>query len=131
MAIADLAILTNKKNKPVGLALISERQRISLSYLEQLFAKLKRAGIVKSVKGPGGGYLLGKPSSEIKLSEIKNAIDEKEEVSVCPEGSKCKKGTECNSHLLWKELSLRLDSFLNSVTLESLINKDFIEVKID
>jgi Rrf2 family iron-sulfur cluster assembly transcriptional regulator len=133
MAIADLAILELQGDdiKPVVLSTISERQKISLSYLEQLFAKLKRAGLVKSVKGPGGGYNLAKPTDQIKLSEIKQAIDSKNNIALCPEDNKCRKGRACNSHLLWTELGKQLDSFLYGITLENLLNNDFVKVKID
>lgn len=132
MAVADLAVLELDGDtiKPVNLATISERQRISLSYLEQLFSKLRKAGIVKSIKGPGGGYNLARSKNEIRLSDIRKAIDTKEQVSLCPEGLKCKKGVECNSHLLWKELSLQLDAFLSGITLDSLLSKEFIKVSI-
>lgn len=127
MAVAELANLEKKDEEilPVSLATISQRQRISLSYLEQLFAKLKKAGVVSSVKGPGGGYNLARHPKDIKLNEIRNAIDLKDHEDVpvvCPERGKCTKGFECNSHTLWYRLSEKIDEFLESITLEDLID---------
>lgn len=127
MAVAELAKLEEKSTEilPISLATISERQKISLSYLEQLFAKLKKAEIVTSVKGPGGGYNLAKKPKNIKLNEIRNAIDLKENQEVpivCPERGKCTKGFTCNSHSLWYKLSERINEFLGEITLDDLIN---------
>ncbi|TID26204.1 transcriptional regulator, partial [Avibacterium paragallinarum] len=92
-AILDIAL--NAENGPVSLADISERQHISLSYLEQLFAKLRRHGLVKSVRGPGGGYQLGQPSSQISIAMIIAAVNENITVTRCLGQADCKGGKEC------------------------------------
>ncbi|MCP4355396.1 MAG: Rrf2 family transcriptional regulator [Proteobacteria bacterium] len=129
MAVAELAVLeTQEATKvPVSLALISERQKISLSYLEQLFSKLKKAGLIKSIKGPGGGYNLAKNANDIKLSEIRFAIDAEAQdtQTICPEGGKCTKEFKCNSYKLWGKLSERINEFLDDITLQNLLDNEF------
>lgn len=120
-AILDIALYS--KQKPVTLADISERQHISLSYLEQLFAKLRRHGLVKSVRGPGGGYQLGYDSSKISVAMVIRAVNENINVTKCLGKGNCQSGRECLTHSLWDELSLRIEQFLNEITLDELVNK--------
>ena len=120
-AVLDIAL--NADGGPVSLADISERQHISLSYLEQLFAKLRKGGLVKSVRGPGGGYQLGLPSEQISVGMIIAAVNENIHVTKCLGRENCKNGVECLTHELWQDLSLRIESFLNEITLAELVNK--------
>ncbi|HHV6958720.1 TPA: Fe-S cluster assembly transcriptional regulator IscR, partial [Haemophilus influenzae] len=120
-AVLDIAL--NADGGPVSLADISERQHISLSYLEQLFAKLRKDGLVKSVRGPGGGYQLGLPSEQISVGMIIAAVNENIHVTKCLGRENCKNGVECLTHELWEDLSLRIESFLNEITLVELVNK--------
>lgn len=122
-AILDIALYS--KHKPVTLADISERQHISLSYLEQLFAKLRRHGLVKSVRGPGGGYQLGYDSSKISVAMVIAAVNENINVTKCLGKGNCQSGHECLTHSLWDELSLRIEQFLNEITLAELVNKHY------
>ncbi|MEX4490519.1 Fe-S cluster assembly transcriptional regulator IscR [Haemophilus influenzae] len=120
-AVLDIAL--NADGGPVSLADISERQHISLSYLEQLFAKLRKDGLVKSVRGPGGGYQLGLPSEQISVGMIIAAVNENIHVTKCLGRENCKNGVECLTHELWEDLSLRIESFLDEITLAELVNK--------
>ncbi len=124
MAMADLARYGGKK--PVSLGEIAGRQEISLSYLEQLFAKLRRAGIVKSVRGPGGGYHLARDPDEIAVADIILAVDEPLEATRCkkntPEGC-LGNGARCITHDLWDELSRQIHLFLSEVSLGDVINR--------
>ena len=125
MAMADLA--SNVKEKPISLSEISLRQNISLSYLEQLFLKLKKKNLVKSTRGSCGGYILDKPASEINLSNIIYAVDEEVKTLNCKKESKrgCKhKNTKCITHNLWDELDQHINSFFEKVKLEDLVNKN-------
>jgi Rrf2 family iron-sulfur cluster assembly transcriptional regulator len=118
MAMVDLAGHSN--GAPVSLAEIAERQEISLSYLEQLFAKLRNAGLVKSVRGPGGGYLLGREQCETRIADIILAVDEPIRATRCspgaPIGCRANK-TRCMTHDLWEELGNQIHLFLSSVSL--------------
>lgn len=121
MAMVDLAVHGQKAPaEPVSLADIAERQEISLSYLEQLFAKLRRGGLVKSVRGPGGGYLLAKPADETRVADVVLAVDEPIRATRCnpgtPEGCRVNKA-RCVTHDLWEELGNQIHLFLSSVTL--------------
>lgn len=120
-AVLDIAL--NAEKGPVSLADISERQHISLSYLEQLFAKLRRDGLVKSVRGPGGGYHLGLPSDQISVGMIISAVNENIHVTKCLGRGNCQNGVECLTHTLWEDLSNRIESFLNEITLAELVSK--------
>lgn len=120
-AVLDIAL--NADGGPVSLADISERQHISLSYLEQLFAKLRKDGLVKSVRGPGGGYQLGLASEQISVGMVIAAVNENIHVTKCLGRENCKNGVECLTHELWEDLSLRIESFLNEITLAELVNK--------
>jgi Rrf2 family transcriptional regulator, iron-sulfur cluster assembly transcription factor len=124
MAMADLA--AHEAEKPVSLAEIARRQEISLSYLEQLFAKLRRGGLVKSVRGPGGGYRLNRPSSEVRISDIIVSVDEPIKATRCAPGSpKGCMGTtgRCVTHDLWEELGRQIHVFLSSVSLADVVDK--------
>lgn len=120
-AMMDLAI--HDKAGPVTLADISQCQGISLSYLEQLFAKLRKSGLVKGVRGPGGGYRLAKPASEISIAEIINSVDEKVDVTNCAGEGNCQDGEQCLTHELWSTLSQRLYAFLDGITLAQFVDR--------
>ena len=121
MAMADLAL--NAKNGPISLAEISTRQNISLAYLEQIFLKLKNNRLVKSSRGASGGYILEKPASEIKLSNIIFAVDEEVKTLNCKKNSKrgCNnKSTKCITHNLWDQLDQHINGFFEKVKLQDL-----------
>ena len=118
-AALDLAIHYN--DGPVNLAAISERQFISLSYLEQLFAKLRRADIVKSVRGPGGGYILSQSPSDITIRQIIEAVDDSINANRCRGHRNCRNGNMCLAHCLWSNLSDHIRSFLGDITLTNVI----------
>ena len=121
MAMADLAL--NAKNGPISLAEISIRQNISLAYLEQIFLKLKNNRLVKSSRGANGGYVLEKPASEIRLSNIIFAVDEEVKTLNCKKNSKrgCNnKSTKCITHNLWDELDQHINGFFEKVKLQDL-----------
>jgi Rrf2 family iron-sulfur cluster assembly transcriptional regulator len=124
MALVDLAGHSN--GRPVALADISGRQEISLSYLEQLFAKLRRAGLVKSVRGPGGGYLLARTAEDTRISDAIMAVDEPIRATRCKpnSGTGCHTDkSRCLTHDLWEELSHQIHLFLNSVSLADVCEK--------
>jgi len=125
MAMADLA-QHEAANKPVSLADIAQRQEISLSYLEQLFAKLRRGGLVKSVRGPGGGYRLSRPSMELRIADIIVAVDEPIAATRCKPGSSkgcTAQGARCVTHDLWEELGRQIHVFLSGVSLSDVVEK--------
>ncbi len=119
-AMLDVAL--NSETGPVPLADISERQGISLSYLEQLFSRLRKNGLVSSVRGPGGGYLLGKDAGSIAVGEVISAVDESVDATRCQGKGGCQGGDKCLTHALWRDLSERLTGFLNNITLGELVN---------
>ena len=122
MAMADLA--SNAKEGPISLTEISIRQNISLAYLEQIFLKLKNNKLVKSSRGANGGYVLEKPASEIRLSSIIFAVDEKVKTVQCKKESKkgCNgKPTKCLTHNLWDELENHINDFFEKKSLEDLV----------
>lgn len=117
MAMADLGKANT--DKPVALADIAERQEISLSYLEQLFGKLRRSGLVNSVRGPGGGYRLSRVASEIRISDVIAAVDEPIAATRCTSAGGCHSDkARCLTHDLWQALSYQIHLYLSSVTLE-------------
>ena len=118
-AMLDLAI--HYKDGPITLADISKRQGISLSYLEQLFARLRRRGLVSSVRGPGGGYRLSKPAGDIAVVDVITAVDEDVEVTRCGGLGNCQDGQPCLTHELWCDLSERIHEFLSSIDLGQLV----------
>ncbi|MDO4434190.1 MAG: Fe-S cluster assembly transcriptional regulator IscR [Alysiella sp.] len=120
-AMIDLAM--NAQNHAVKLNAISERQQISLSYLEQLFSKLRRAGLVESIRGPGGGYILGKPAHEIDIAQIIAAAEDKLDATLCSGKANCQSGVPCLTHHLWENLNHAINAYLSSVTLASLLEQ--------
>ena len=129
-AMVDLAATSKGcTGTPVTLADIAERQDISLSYLEQLFCKLRKRGLVKSVRGPGGGYCLGRPAAQTRVADIIMAVDEPIRATGCragdEQGCHSKRG-RCLTHDLWEELSNHIYLFLNSVTLADVVERNVI-----
>lgn len=118
-AMLDVAL--HSQDSPVPLADISERQGISLSYLEQLFAKLRKAGLVSSVRGPGGGYRLGQEPETISVGHVIDAVDESVDATKCAGKGDCQGGVRCLTHTLWCDLSSRISDFLNNITLGQLM----------
>lgn len=132
MAMADLAanatatVENPGDARPVALADIAARQDISLSYLEQLFAKLRRGGLVSSVRGPGGGYRLARPSGAVRIADIIMAVDEPIAATRCKTGSTkgcTKSGARCVTHDLWEELGQQIHVFLSSVSLADVVER--------
>lgn len=128
-ATAVLDVALHGANGPVPLIDISERQDISLSYLEQLFAKLRRHGVVCSVRGPGGGYKLNRPMDEISISDIVVAIDEPVDATKCNGAADCQNGSQCLTHGLWVDLSDKIFQFLSDVSIADLVRKHEMKVK--
>jgi len=121
-AMIDLALRQN--NGPVTLAAISQRQQISLSYLEQLFGKLRRHELVESTRGPGGGYTLGRKAGEITVADIIVSVDEPIDATQCGGKENCLgEGNRCMTHDLWSQLNAKMVDFLDSVTLQSLVDE--------
>lgn len=120
---AMLDVTLHAQDKPISLAGISERQSISLSYLEQLFSGLRQAGLVSSVRGPGGGYLLGRSSDLIFVAEIIDAVNESLDTTSCQGKGDCQGGEICLTHTLWSDLSKEIHGFLNGISLADLVAK--------
>lgn len=120
-AMLDLAI--HAIEGPVSLADISERQEISLSYLEQIFAKLRQNKLVSSVRGPGGGYRLSRARQEISVVQIIDAVNESIDSTNCGGQGNCQRGEQCLTHQLWCDLSEQIHLFLSGITLAQLIEK--------
>ena len=120
MAMVDLA--RHAQAKPVSLSDIATRQEISLSYLEQLFARLRRAGLVKSVRGPGGGYYLARIATKIKVVEVVLAVDEPLDATNCGGQGNCQDGKPCITHDLWEGLNEKIHEYLESVNLQQLVD---------
>lgn len=129
MAMADLA--HHSRGRPVSLAEVAERQEISLSYLEQLFGRLRRGGLVSSVRGPGGGYMLARDASEMRISDIILAVDEPIKSTRCtpgsPMGCHSHRG-RCLTHDLWEELGSQIYLYLSSVTLADVCERRVLGV---
>jgi Rrf2 family transcriptional regulator, iron-sulfur cluster assembly transcription factor len=122
MAMTDLARREGEVARGVALADIAARQEISLSYLEQLFARLRRKGLVISARGPGGGYRLSRAADAISVGEIVQAVDEPLRATRCTEGKGCMtKGERCLTHDLWEDLGRRIEDYLGSVSLADVI----------
>ena len=119
-AMIDLALRGGEG--PVTLAGISERQKISLSYLEQLFGKLRRYSLVDSVRGPGGGYCLARPGSKITVADIVRAVDEQLDATQCGGKENCRDDERCMTHELWTTLNAKMYEYLASVTLADLVD---------
>lgn len=127
-AMLDLALAEAGANAgdaaPVSLADIAERQNISLSYLEQLFGRLKRAGLVVSVRGPGGGYHLVEQDKPLSVADIITAVGEGIDATRCGGAGDCQDGHICLTHNLWADLSSRIDGFLREITLDELVAQE-------
>ncbi|MGD2083026.1 MAG: Rrf2 family transcriptional regulator [Chromatiales bacterium] len=124
-AMLDLALHSEKG--PVTLADISSNQGISLSYLEQLFACLRNKGLVKGIRGPGGGYHLARPSDEISIANIICAVDEWVEFTRCGGRENCHAGQRCLTHTLWDDLSAEIYDFLCGITLDDLVSRRSVQ----
>ncbi len=118
-AMLDLAL--HAESGAVSLADISERQGISISYLEQLFAKLRRRDLVISIRGPGGGYRLSRDATEINISSVIDAVDESVDATRCAGQGDCQEGTTCLTHHLWSDLSDQIHQFLTDISLGDLV----------
>lgn len=120
-AMLDLAI--HGQSKPVSLNDISGRQGISLSYLEQLFAKLRRADLVSSVRGPGGGYRLAHDGKDISIAQVVDAVNESMDATRCQGKGDCQEGDQCLTHYLWEDLSAKIHNFLSDISIADLVEK--------
>lgn len=120
-AMLDLAL--HSSSKPISLASISERQGISLSYLEQLFSKLRKRNLVSSVRGPGGGYQLNHSTSDINVAQIIDAVNESIDATSCGGKGDCQQGDICLTHYLWTDLSDQIHHFLSEISLAKLMLK--------
>ena len=120
-AMLDLAL--HADSGPISLADISGRQDISLSYLEQLFAKLRRRELVTSVRGPGGGYRLSRAGGEIFVAQIIDAVNEAVDATGCGGTNDCQQGEICLTHHLWCDLSDQIHGFLSQISLANLVNQ--------
>jgi len=129
-AMVDL--VKNSDKGPVTLASISERQFISLSYLEQLFRRLREEGLVSSVRGPGGGYMLARPAGDIVVSEVISAVNESIRTTLCEDADRgCHQGSRCDTHQLWNALGRYIYRFLDSVTLQDVVDKNIYLDRLD
>ena len=124
-AMLDLSIHAVKG--PVSLADISKRQEISLSYLEQLFSKLRKSDLVSSVRGPGGGYQLSRKLDSIFIAQIVDAVNESIDVTSCNGKGNCSNGETCLTHHLWEELSIQIHNFLSGISLADLVARKDIQ----
>jgi Rrf2 family iron-sulfur cluster assembly transcriptional regulator len=117
----DLAI--HHGDGPITLADIAQRQGISLSYLEQLFSRLRRRSLVSSVRGPGGGYSLARDANEIFVAEVISAVDENVDTTRCHGAHNCQNNQRCLTHDLWQDLSTRIYEYLNGISLQELMSR--------
>jgi len=120
-AMLDLAL--HRDQGPVNLADISSRQGISLSYLEQLFSRLRKRDLVVSARGPGGGYTLGREPATISVSDVIAAVDESVDATRCGGQKNCQSDDRCLTHDLWEELSAQITQFLSGISLEDLVQR--------
>jgi len=125
-AMLDLAL--NAKDRPITLADISQRQGISLSYLEQLFSRLRKQDLVSSARGPGGGYRLSRVADEISVAQVIAAVDEKVSVTRCGGKGDCQNGEACLTHKLWCSLSDQIQDFLTGISLGDLVQEDHVKM---
>lgn len=123
-AMLDLAF--HSQSRPVTLTDIATRQTISLSYLEQLFARLRKAGMVKGVRGPGGGYKLSRDAEEINIAEIIAAVDEQVDSTKCGGKGNCQNNQHCLTHDLWMGLSDQIRDYLKGISLGSLLERELV-----
>ncbi len=119
-AMFDIAL--HYEHGPVSLSEISERQGISLSYLEQLFTRLRKQGLVKSIRGPGGGYVLAVDSDEIAIADVIDAVDESVDTTRCGGSADCQNNQRCLTHDLWSNLSDQIRDYLSNITLAQAVN---------
>ncbi len=124
-AILDLAL--HHGDGPITLADVANRQGISLSYLEQLFARLRKRTLVTSVRGPGGGYSLGREPEDISIAEVITAVDEVVDATRCGGKSNCQCDSPCLTHNLWNDLSTRIYSYLDDISLGDLMSQQMIQ----
>lgn len=127
-AMLDLAI--HHGEGAITLADISAAQGISLSYLEQLFARLRKHGLVEGIRGPGGGYQLSRPPAEISVADVIDAIGEGIDVTLCGGRTDCQDGERCLTHELWQQLGNRIHEFLTSVTLASFLEREDVSLVV-
>lgn len=120
-AMLDLAI--HHGSGPIALADIAQRQGISLSYLEQLFSRLRKRSLVSSVRGPGGGYNLARGAEEISIAEVISAVDENVDTTRCGGAHNCQNNGPCLTHDLWQDLSERIYDYLNRISLQDLVER--------
>jgi len=120
-SLLDVAL--HQVQGPISLASVSGRQDISLSYLEQLFCKLRKRGLVESVRGPGGGYRLGRGADAISVAEVIEAVDETSDATRCGGNENCQKGETCLTHHLWMDLSDQIHGFLDGISLSDLMQR--------
>ncbi|MCG8378738.1 MAG: Fe-S cluster assembly transcriptional regulator IscR [Proteobacteria bacterium] len=124
-AMLDLAL--HDSGGPVTIAEISQRQDISLTYLEQLFSKLRRHGLVESARGPGGGYRLAMDADDITIAKVIYSVDEPIDVTRCGGKQNCQGDERCLTHDLWMELNLHVSEFLNGITLGDLVQRNNVK----
>ncbi|TGG90399.1 Fe-S cluster assembly transcriptional regulator IscR [Natronospirillum operosum] len=124
-AMLDLAL--HESQGPISLADISHRQGISLSYLEQLFSRLRRDELVQSVRGPGGGYRLARPAADISVARVVDAVSESMDATRCQGKGGCQGGETCLTHHLWEDLSAQIHQFLSDISLGDLVARRDIQ----
>ena len=124
-AMLDLALHFGEG--PITLADIAQRQGISLSYLEQLFSRLRKKSLVASVRGPGGGYSLGREAKEIYIGDVITAVDENVDTTRCNGASNCQQNGRCLTHDLWTDLSNQIYSYLNRISLQDLVDRNAVQ----
>lgn len=127
-ALLDLAL--QPADQTITLAEIATRQSISVAYLEQLFAKLKRQGLVSSIRGANGGYRLARPADSIAVLEIIEAVNESVDATRCDHKGNCQNGAMCLTHDLWQELSEHIEQYLSGITLASLIERQNVQTVV-
>jgi Rrf2 family iron-sulfur cluster assembly transcriptional regulator len=124
-AMLDLAL--HQGQGPITLADVARRQGISLSYLEQLFSRLRKQSLVSSVRGPGGGYSLGREAGEIHIAEVISAVDESVDTTKCGGANNCQDNDRCLTHDLWCDLSGRIHDYLSGISLQDLMSKQVVQ----
>jgi len=128
-AMLDLAI--HHGEGPITLADIAQRQGISLSYLEQLFSRLRKQNLVSSVRGPGGGYSLGREAGGIFVAQVITAVDENVDTTRCGGAHNCQDNQQCLTHDLWQDLSARIYEYLNQISLQDLMNRRGVQEVVE
>lgn len=130
-ALLDLALQNSQQDSAVSLSDIAQRQSISISYLEQLFSKLRKRGLVTSIRGASGGYYLAKPLDEIDVMSIISAVDESVDAMQCEGKGNCQDGAMCLTHDLWCALSNHIEQYLQNITLAQLLNMENVQAVSD